>query len=79
MGTFQGHKDEDDDEGDEEAKERGYDKLVESQLQDAPSTEPTQVAGMRWRRLPCKYTPDTGALGYKGKGKIRRQWRRLVG
>ena len=33
--TFQGHKDEDDDEGDEEAKERGYDELAESQLQDA--------------------------------------------
>ena len=32
MGTFQGHKDEDDDEGDEEAKEHGYDELGESQL-----------------------------------------------
>jgi len=30
--TFQGHGDEDDDEGDEEAKERGYDELAESQL-----------------------------------------------
>ena len=30
--TFQGHEDEDKDEGDEEAKERGYDELAESQL-----------------------------------------------
>ena len=43
MDTFQGHRDKDD----EEAKERGYDELAESQLQDAPSTEPTQVAGTR--------------------------------
>ena len=42
--TFQGHRDEDDEEDDEEAKERGYDELAESQLQDAPSTQPTQVA-----------------------------------
>ena len=33
--TFQGHGEEDDD---EEAKERGYDELAESQLQDAAST-----------------------------------------
>ena len=30
--TFQGHEDEDKDERDEEAKERGYDELAESQL-----------------------------------------------
>ena len=30
--TFQGHGDEDDEKGDEEAKERGYDELGESQL-----------------------------------------------
>ena len=30
--TFQGYGDEDDDEGHEEAKEHGYDELVESQL-----------------------------------------------
>ena len=39
--TFQGHGDEDDEEDDEEGKERGYDELAESPLQDAPSTEPT--------------------------------------
>ena len=68
--TFQGHRDKEDA---EEAVERGYDELAESQLQDAPSTEPTQVAGMRRRCPPCKYTPGTGALGHKGKGKTRRQ------
>ena len=67
--TFQGHGDEDD----EEVKERGYDELAESQLQDAPSTEPTQVAGMRRRRPPWTYTLSTGALGHKGKDKTRRQ------
>jgi len=67
--TFQGHGDEDD----EEANERGYNELAESQLQDAPSTQPTQVVGTRRRRSPCTYTPGTGALGHKGKGKTRRQ------
>ena len=71
--TFQGHEDEDDDEGDEEAKERGYDELAESQLQDAPSTQATHVAGTRRRRPPCTYTPGTDALGHKGKGKTRRK------
>ena len=71
MDTFQGHLDEDDEEDEEEAEERGYDELTESQLQDAPSTRPTQVAGTRRRRSPCKYTLDTGALGHKGKGKTR--------
>ena len=36
--TFQGHEDEDDDECDKEATERGYDELAESQLQGAPLT-----------------------------------------
>ena len=71
--TFQGHRDEDDEEDEEEAEERGYDEFAKSQLQDAPSTKPTQVAGTRRRRPPCKYTPGTDALGHKGKGKIRRQ------
>ena len=39
--TFQGHGDKDDEEDDEEGEERGYDELAESQLQDAPSTQPT--------------------------------------
>ena len=71
--TFQGHENEDDEDRNEEAKERGYDELAESQLQDAPSTEPTQVAGTRRRRPPCKYTSGIEALGHKGKGKTRRQ------
>ena len=70
--TFQGHEDEDDDEGDKEATERGYDELAESQLQGAPSTLATQVAGTR-RRLPCTYTPGTDTLGHKGKSKTRRK------
>ena len=73
MDTFEGHGDEDDEEDDEEAKERGYDELGESQLQDAPSTQPTQVAGTRRRRPPCAYTPGTDALSHKGKGKTMRQ------
>ena len=71
--TFQGHEDKDDDEGDEEAKERGYDEFAESQLQDALSTQAMQVAGTRRRRSPCTYTPGTDALGHKGKGKTRRK------
>jgi hypothetical protein len=38
--TFQDHRD-DDKEDDEEGDERGYDELAESQLQDAPLTQPT--------------------------------------
>jgi len=67
--TFEGHGDEDDEEDDEEAKEHGYDELAESQLQDAPSTQPTQVVGTRRHRPPCMYTLGTDALGHKGKGK----------
>jgi len=68
--TFQDHRDEKDD---REAKKRGYDELAESQLHDAPLTQPTQVAGTRRRRPPCTYTLGTYALGHKGKGKTRRQ------
>jgi hypothetical protein len=67
--TFQGNGDDDDEEEDEPS----YDELSHSQLQDAPSTQHTQVAGTRRRRPPCKYTPGTGGLGYKGKGKTRRR------
>jgi hypothetical protein len=45
--TFQGNGDEDDEKEDEEADEHGYDELSDSQLQDAPSTQPTKVAGTR--------------------------------
>ena len=69
MDTFQGQGDEGEDEEDEE---RCYDELGESQLQDAPSTQPTWVAGTRRRRPSCPYTPGNDALGPKGKGKTRR-------
>ena len=71
--TFQGHENEDDDDRNEEAKERGYDELAKSQLQDAPLTQATHVAGTRRRCPPCTYTPGTDALGHKGKGKTRRK------
>jgi len=48
------------------------DELGLSQLPDAPSTQPPQVARRR-RRSPSRYTPGTDALGHKGKGKTRRQ------
>jgi hypothetical protein len=70
--TFQGDGAEDDLEEDVEGDERGYDELSDSQLQDAPSTQPTLVPRTRRRRPPCKFTPGTGALGYKDKGKTRR-------
>ena len=69
MDTFQGHGGEDKDEDDEE---HGYEELGPSQLQDAPSTQPTQPAGTRRRRLPDPFTLGTDALGHKGKGKTRR-------
>ena len=68
MDTFQSDDDEDE-EG--VAEERDYDELGLSQLPDAPSTQPSQVARRR-RRSPCRYTPGTDALGHKGKGKIGR-------
>ena len=69
MDTFQSDDDEDE-EG--VAEERDYDELGLSQLPDAPSTQPMQVARRR-RRAPSRYTPGTDALGHKGKGKTRRQ------
>jgi hypothetical protein len=71
--TFQGHADEDNEEDDDEADDRGYDELDKSQLQNAPSTQSTQVARTRRHRLPCKYTLGTGALGHKCKAKTRKQ------
>jgi len=68
--TFQGNGDEDED---DESSNHAYDELEDSELEGAPSTQATQVAGRRRRRPPCKYTPGTGALGYKGKGKSRKE------
>ena len=59
---------EDDDEVDQRHEELGL-----SQLQDAPSTQPTQPSGTRRRRPPDPYTPGTSALGHKGKSKTSRQ------
>ena len=46
-----------------------------SQLQGAPSTQESQPPAQRARRPRDCYTPGTDALGRKGKGKTRRQWR----
>lgn len=43
-----------------------------SQLQDAPTTQPSQLTPRR-RRPRDPYTPGTDALGAKGKGKTRRK------
>ena len=67
MDTFQGHGGED-----EEEEERGYEELGPSQLQDAPSTQPTQPAGTRRRRPLDPFTLGTDSLSHKGKGKTRR-------
>ena len=52
---------------DKDEEEHGYEELGPSQLQDTPSTQPTQPAGTRWRRPPDPFTPSTDALGHKGK------------
>ena len=63
---------EDKDENNEEVDQR-HEELGPSQLQDAPSTQPTQPVGTRRRHSPDSYTPGTNALSHKGKGKTRRQ------
>ena len=67
-----GDEDEDDDDDDDDVDQR-HEELGSSQLQDAPSTQPTQPPGTRRRCPPDPYTPGTSALGHKGKGKSRRQ------
>jgi hypothetical protein len=62
----------DENEDDEEVDQR-HEKHGPSQLQDTPSTQPTQPAGTRQRHPPDPFTPGTDALGHKGKGKTRRQ------
>ena len=66
------YEDEDEDDDDDEVDQR-HKELGPSQLQDAPSTQPTQPSGTRRRRPPDPYTPGTDALGNKGNGKTRRQ------
>ena len=65
-------EDEDKDDDDDDVDQR-HEELGPSQLQDAPSTQPTQPPGTRRRHPPDPYTPGTSALGHKGKGKTRRQ------
>ena len=59
---------EDEDEDDDMVDQR-HEELGLSQLQDAPSIQPTQPSGTRRRRPPDPCTPGTDALGHKGKGK----------
>jgi hypothetical protein len=66
------NKDEDEDD-DHEDVDQGHKELGPSQLEDAPSTQPTQQLGTRRRQPPDPYTLGTHALGHKGKGKSRRQ------
>ena len=63
---------EDEDEDDDEMDQR-HEELGSSQLQDAPSIQPTQPSDTRRRRPPDPYTLGSDALGHKSKGKTRRQ------
>jgi hypothetical protein len=72
------HDDEDDDGEDEEhdddagAGAAGQEEIGPSQLQDAPTTQPSQLTPRR-RRPRDPYTLGTDTLGAKGKGKTRRK------
>jgi hypothetical protein len=63
---------EDDDDDDTGAGAAGQEEIGPSQLQDAPTTQPSQLTPRR-RRPRDPYTPGTDALGAKGKGKTRRK------
>ena len=73
--TFEDVAQDDDDDDDDAGAGAGAAGQVEigpSQLQDAPTTQPSQLTPRR--RRPCDpYTPGTDALGAKGKGKTRRK------
>jgi hypothetical protein len=67
--TFQDvHHDDDDD----DAGAAGQDEIGPSWLQNAPTTQPSQLTPRR-RRPRDPYTLGTDALGVKGKGKTRRK------
>jgi hypothetical protein len=66
------HDDEDDDDDYTGAGAAGQEEIGPSQLQDAPTTQPSQLTP-RTRRPRDPYTPGTDALGAKGKGKTRRK------
>jgi hypothetical protein len=68
--TFQDVHDDDDD--NEDAGAVGQEEIRPSQLQDAPTTQPSQLTPRR-RRPRDPYTPGTDTLGAKGKGKTRRK------
>jgi len=61
-----------DDDDDTGAGAAGQEEIGPSQLQDAPTTQPSQLTPRR-RRPRDPYTPGTDALGAKGKGKTRRK------
>ena len=71
--------DDDDDDNDDDdagagagAGAAGQVEIGPSQLQDAPTTQPSQLTPRR-RRPRDPYTPGTDTLGAKGKGKTRRK------
>ena len=64
--------DDDNDQGEENVVVAGQDVIGPSQLQDAPTTQSSQLTPRR-RRPRDPYTPGTDALGAKGKGKTRRK------
>jgi hypothetical protein len=66
------HDDEDEDDDDTGAGVAGQEEIGPSQLQDAPTTQPSQLTPRR-RRPRDPYTPGIDALGAKGKGKTRRK------
>jgi hypothetical protein len=67
------HDDEDEDDDDDTgAGAAGQEEIGPSQLQDAPTTQPSQLTPHR-RRPRDPYTPGTDALGAKGKGNTRRK------
>jgi hypothetical protein len=57
---------------DDDAGAVGQYEIGPSQLQDAPTTQSSQLTPRR-RRLRDPYTPGTDALGAKGNGKTRRK------
>jgi hypothetical protein len=65
-------EEEDDDDDDTSADAAGQEEIGPSQLQDAPTTQPSQLTPRR-RRPRDPYTPGTDALGAKGKGKTMRK------
>ena len=58
---------------DEDEVDLRHEELGSSQVHDVPSIQPTQPSGTRRLRPRDPYTPDTDAIGHKGKDKTRRQ------